>query len=93
MSRTNFAVHFKSVAGVAPLQHLAQWRILLAQCALRASNAPLANLAAELGYSSESAFSNAFKHITEASPAHYRSRARNFSADGSPPGSAGRVLH
>ncbi len=75
MSRTSFAVRFKSVAGVSPLTYLTQWRMLLAQRALRTHSAPVSALADRLGYGSESAFSHAFKRVTGVSPAHYRAQS------------------
>ncbi|THF56535.1 AraC family transcriptional regulator [Pseudothauera rhizosphaerae] len=76
MSRTVFASYFKSVAGLAPLTYLTQWRMHLAERALRESNAPLSELSEMLGYSSESAFSVAFKRVTGKAPKRYRSAAR-----------------
>lgn len=76
MSRTSFALHFKSVAGEAPLSYLARWRMRLAEHALRRGDAPLATLAETLGYASESAFSHAFKRIVGLSPKRYGSNAR-----------------
>ncbi|WP_395852546.1 AraC family transcriptional regulator [Cystobacter fuscus] len=76
MSRTNFAVHFKSVAGVSPLAYLTAWRMRLAQRGLRDEDASVAELARSLGYTSESAFSNAFKRVTGRAPKHYRSAAK-----------------
>jgi AraC-like DNA-binding protein len=78
VSRTSFAVHFKAVAGVAPLRYLAQWRMLLAQRELCLKETPLAVLASHLGYSSESAFSNAFKRKVGLSPAIYRKRSKDL---------------
>lgn len=72
MSRTAFAVHFKSVTGVAPLTYLAEWRMRLAQRSLREEKVSLFQLAESLGYASESAFSTAFKRITGVSPRTYR---------------------
>ena len=72
MSRTRFALHFKALAGVSPLTYLTQWRMRLAQRALRDSNVPIANLAASLGYASDSAFSSAFKRVTGVAPRDYR---------------------
>ncbi|MCP1625996.1 AraC family transcriptional regulator [Pseudomonas nitroreducens] len=76
MSRTSFAVHFRTITGIPPLTYLSEWRMLLAQQALRGSDVTLAELASELGYSSESAFSNAFKRITGSAPRHYRNQWR-----------------
>jgi AraC-like DNA-binding protein len=77
MSRTTFALHFKSAAGIAPLAYLAAWRMQLAERALRNEAMPIAQLARSLGYTSESAFSNAFKRVTGMSPKAYRSSARD----------------
>ena len=76
MSRTSFATHFKSVAGVAPLSYLTEWRMRLAQRALRDDQGSIRQIAASLGYGSESAFSNAFKRVTGSAPRHYRHAAR-----------------
>ena len=72
MSRTTFALHFRTVVGVAPLTYLTEWRMRLAERTLREENTPVAVIAGSLGYSSESAFSNAFKRVTGSSPRAYR---------------------
>lgn len=76
MSRTTFAVRFKQAAGVAPLTYLTEWRMRLAERALREQETPVTELARSLGYTSESAFSNAFKRITGHAPKRYRSIVR-----------------
>lgn len=76
MSRTRFAVHFKAVVGVAPLAYLTEWRMHLAQRALRKQDTSIAELAASVGYTSESAFSNAFKRVTGVAPRNYRRSMR-----------------
>ncbi|MFB1484602.1 cupin domain-containing protein [Corallococcus sp. RDP092CA] len=76
MSRTTFATHFKRAAGMAPLQYLARWRMRLAQRQLRDEDAAVSEIAASLGYSSESAFSQAFKRVTGVRPRDYREEAR-----------------
>jgi AraC-like DNA-binding protein len=81
MSRTGFAVRFKEAAGVAPLTYLSNWRMRIAERNLRETSAPVATLALSLGYTSESAFSNAFKRATGMAPSRYRSS--NKEADGS----------
>lgn len=82
MSRTAFAVRFRAVAEVTPLAYLAQWRMRLAEQALRRSDQPLAAIARTLGYGSESAFSTAFKRLTGEAPRHYRARLRELSDAG-----------
>lgn len=76
MSRTTFAFHFRTIAGVAPLTYLAEWRMRLAERALREENTPVAMVGQALGYTSESAFSNAFKRMTGHSPKAYRRVSR-----------------
>ena len=80
MSRTTFAEHFRTVAGVAPLAYLTQWRMRLAQRALRRENRPVSVLAHELGYASESAFSNAFKREIGVAPKRYRTTMKHAGA-------------
>jgi AraC-like DNA-binding protein len=72
MSRTSFAVHFRTVAGIPPLTYLTEWRMRLAERALRQANTPVAVVARSLGYTSESAFSNAFKRFNGSAPTVYR---------------------
>lgn len=72
MSRTSFAFHFKTAAGVAPLTYLTEWRMRLAERALREERTTIAVVARSLGYSSESAFSNAFKRVKGIAPSAYR---------------------
>jgi AraC-like DNA-binding protein len=74
MSRTAFAVYFRQVAGEPPLAYLGRWRISMAKRALLDGAASLRAIARQLGYSSASAFSNAFKREVGISPAHYRRR-------------------
>jgi AraC-like DNA-binding protein len=73
MSRTTFAERFRTVAGVSPLAYLTDWRMRLAEQALRAEvGRPVALIARSVGYTSESAFTNAFKRATGVSPKAYR---------------------
>jgi AraC-like DNA-binding protein len=76
MSRTTFAFHFRTVAGVAPLTYLTEWRMRLAERALREEVTPVAVVGQSLGYTSESAFSTAFRRVTGNSPKAYRNAAR-----------------
>ncbi len=76
MSRTSFAERFRTVAGVPPLTYLGRWRMLLAQRALRDGDVRVGALATKLGYTSESAFSTAFKRQVGLSPLRYRQHLR-----------------
>lgn len=76
MSRTTFALHFKTVAGVAPLTYLTEWRMRLAERGLREGSMQISALALSLGYTSDSAFSNAFKRTVGMAPRRYRDAAR-----------------
>jgi AraC-like DNA-binding protein len=71
MSRTSFVVHFRQVMGVPPLTYLTNWRMHLAERDLRAG-ASVAEVAEAIGYTSESAFSHAFKRTTGTAPGRYR---------------------
>lgn len=82
MSRTTFAGHFKAVSGKAPLTYLTEWRMRLAERALREEATPVALIGRSLGYSSESAFSNAFKRVTGSSPRAFRIAGQRISAGG-----------
>ncbi|MDP9848868.1 AraC family transcriptional regulator [Streptosporangium lutulentum] len=72
MSRSGFALRFRTLVGLPPLDYLLHWRIRSAAKALRAGERTVASVAAEWGYASESAFSNAFKRVTGQPPARYR---------------------
>ncbi|RSM67954.1 AraC family transcriptional regulator [Kibdelosporangium aridum] len=83
MSRTSFAVRFRTVAGVPPLTYLNRWRMLLAQRALRNKDVRIGSLAADLGFASDSAFSTAFKRQVGESPLRYRYRVHDSAAPSS----------
>jgi AraC-like DNA-binding protein len=68
MSRATFAAYFKGVAGISPIAYLTGWRMRLAARALREDDATVGDLARRFGYTSESAFSHAFKRVTGDSP-------------------------
>jgi AraC-like DNA-binding protein len=68
MSRSTFALRFKETVGMAPMEYLARWRMLLAEDRLASSSDSVSLVALSLGYDSESAFSTAFKRITGRSP-------------------------
>lgn len=73
MSRTAFAERFRRLVGVPPLAYLIDWRMSVAGAALKAG-ASLSQVAQQVGYGSDAAFSAAFKRATGHSPGQYRSR-------------------
>jgi len=76
MSRTRFTEQFKKLVGVPPLTYLLRWRIRLGMRLLRRSQYSVARIAENLGYESDSAFSQAFRRETGLSPLRYRKSPR-----------------
>ncbi|ROO86019.1 AraC-like DNA-binding protein [Actinocorallia herbida] len=72
LSRAAFARRFTALAGRPPLAYLTWWRLTTAARLLRESDAPLAAIAAHVGYTSEYAFANAFKRTFTTAPGRYR---------------------
>ncbi len=73
-SRSVLAERFQALVGSAPMQYLAQWRMLMATHLLVRSNAPLAHIAQAVGYQTDTAFSRAFRREFGAPPATWRRR-------------------
>lgn len=72
MSRSKFALRFKSVTGSSPVDYVLRWRMLLACEYLTEGRLSLSAIAATLGYQSDSAFSTAFKRVIGCAPGKYR---------------------
>jgi AraC-like DNA-binding protein len=71
-SRSVLAERFQQLVGSSPMQYLTQWRMLLAANLLSRSNAPLARIAEDVGYQTDTAFSRAFRREYGAPPAAWR---------------------
>lgn len=72
LSRTGFAVQFSEKMGLTPMQYLTTWRMQIACRELAGARASIADVAARVGYASESAFSRVFKKEVGLTPAAYR---------------------
>jgi len=72
MSRSSLAVRFKELVGDTPMNYLTNWRLLRAKDMIMTGNIPLAEVAEQVGYTSEAAFSRAFKREYDQSPSAFR---------------------
>jgi AraC-like DNA-binding protein len=75
LSRSAFAERFANLVGVPPMRCLLKWRLQLAAARLRESPRSTAQIASEVGYESEAAFSRAFKRAFGVTPAAWRRQA------------------
>jgi AraC-like DNA-binding protein len=72
LSRSAFAERFTRTVGLPPMSYLTRWRMLLAGQRLRESSDTIAQIAASVGYESDSTFSRAFTRETGRSPSAWR---------------------
>lgn len=72
MSRSAFAERFSAVIGQPPMSYLTGWRMQLAKHSLLESRRTVAQIAYEVGYESEAAFSRAFRRECGDPPAAWR---------------------
>lgn len=72
MSRSAFMERFSEVCGMPPIKYLTQWRLRSAESLLRDTERTIAQIAAAVGYDSESSFSKAYKRAFGHPPSHLR---------------------
>ncbi|WP_019928918.1 AraC family transcriptional regulator [Nocardia sp. BMG111209] len=72
LSRSAFAARFTARVGTPPAGYLAQVRLDAATELLRGTSLPIALIAERVGYTSEAAFSRAFKNRYRTPPARWR---------------------
>lgn len=77
MSRAVFAARFKQKIGTSPINYLTRHRLTRAREFLGHSAMSIAQVAAQIGYESESAFNKAFKREFGLPPAAWRIRAQS----------------
>lgn len=71
MSRTAFTTKFRKLAGYSVNEYIRVWRFNLAIERMMLYKEKISQIALDLGYESESAFSTAFKKSMGKSPRHY----------------------
>jgi AraC-like DNA-binding protein len=76
LSRSAFAARFVARVGQPPAAYLAHVRLDKSTDLLRGTSLPVTRIAEKVGYTSEAAFSRAFKHRYGAPPARWRRDAR-----------------
>jgi AraC-like DNA-binding protein len=76
MSRSAFAAVFAKFVGEPPMLYVARWRMHLALTRLKEEDLSLAEIAEQVGYQSEAAFSRAFKRVHGTAPGAVRRGAR-----------------
>jgi len=75
MSRSAFASRFRAMVGETPLGYLTRWRMQQAAAMIESGAAPLKEIIASLGYSSEAAFRTVFRRWSGQTPGRYRASA------------------
>ena len=77
LSRSVLAERFAALLGMPPMHYLARWRMQVASGLLSGGNAGIAEIAAQVGYASEAAFSRAFKKLVGVPPSAWRRGAES----------------
>ncbi|MFO1374836.1 MAG: AraC family transcriptional regulator [Agitococcus sp.] len=77
LSRSSFAERFANVMGQPPLAYLTEYRLRQAARYLTIGDMSVNRVSERVGYSSETAFSQAFKRQYGVSPSQYRKQGRD----------------
>ncbi|HTG14027.1 MAG TPA: AraC family transcriptional regulator, partial [Blastocatellia bacterium] len=78
MSPSHFTRQFKLATGLAPHQYIMQKRIEAAEKLLSETEIPIAQIALEIGFQSQSRFTTLFRQLTGTTPRAYRSENSFF---------------
>lgn len=76
VSRTRLSDRFRELLDDSPMSYLAKWRLRLGAELLSSTDRSVSEIAADVGYASESAFNRAFKRQYDVPPAQYRRKLR-----------------
>ena len=74
LSRSAFAERFTRLIGVPPMRYLLNWRMQVAMQKLKETRLMIAQIAFEVGYESEAAFTRAFRREKGLPPAAWRTK-------------------
>lgn len=74
MSRSAFCQRFADKVSMSPMDYLSRWRMLVAQDLLQTTDLPVAEIAEQVGYGSDIAFSRAYKRSQGVTPSVSRRR-------------------
>ncbi len=80
MSRSPFAARFAELVGEPPLKYVARWRMDVAAQLLQSGEGSVREVAEQVGYTAEAAFSRAFKRAFGVPPSAYRRATPGASA-------------
>jgi AraC-like DNA-binding protein len=75
LSRSAFGERFAALIGVPPIKYLTNWRMQVAAQKLRENRLSIAQIAYDIGYESEAAFTRAFRREMGAPPGAWRTQA------------------
>lgn len=78
LSRTAFTEKFSRMVGMTPKSYLVNWRMQKARRQLQSSELSMYEIAEMAGYSSEAAFSKAFKQFFEITPGQVRRQIKQI---------------
>lgn len=81
MSRSAFAARFSALVEMPAMQYLARWRMNLALAILEEQDEGLSQVASRVGYTSEAAFSRAFKRYIGVPPGAIQRNAVPFASE------------
>jgi AraC family transcriptional regulator len=79
ISPSHFARLFKLATGLAPHQYIMQKRVEAAKKLLSETETPIAQIALEIGFQSQSRFTTLFRQLTGTTPRAYRGKNAFFS--------------
>lgn len=79
MSRTSFSTLFCELMGSPPMKYLASWRMEVARSLLHNEGPTLAEIAEQVGYSSQASFTKVFRERVGLTPGAYRDASLRMS--------------